>query len=141
MTDMLGSLGAIVSGGLIWAFGWNWADPAASFFIGLLVIYSSWGLLRETVSVLMESAPSHIDVDQVRQAMLSVDGVEGVQDLHVWTITSGMESLSAHAAIKKGMDPGALLKELRSLLKNRFHIDHTTIQIEVGGFTERATHR
>ena len=90
LTDALGSVGAILAGALVWAFGWNWADPAASVIIGVLVIYSSWDLLKETVNVLMEGAPGHLDVDEVRDAMRGVAGVRAVHDLHVWTITSGL---------------------------------------------------
>lgn len=93
LTDALGSVGAIVAGALIWAFGWNWAHPVASVLIGLLVIYSSWALLKKTVAVLMEGAPGHIDVEKVRSPIQSIDGVH---DLHVWTITSGIVALSAH---------------------------------------------
>ncbi len=96
LTDALGSVGAIVAGLLIWARGWNWADPAMSVLIALLVVYSSWSLLQESVSVLMEWAPRGLDVDAVRDAMRAVPGVVAVHDLHIWTITSGMVSLSAH---------------------------------------------
>jgi cobalt-zinc-cadmium efflux system protein len=90
LTDALGSIGAIAAGGLIWAFGWNWADPVASVVIGVLVLFSGWNLLKEAVSVLMGAAPGDIDVDEVRVAIKSVSGVEDVHDLHVWTITSAM---------------------------------------------------
>lgn len=96
LTDALGSVGAILAGALIWAFGWYWADPAASVVIALLVLYSAWALLRETVAVLMEGAPGHLDVDAIRSAVWSIDRVESVHDLHVWTITSGMVALSTH---------------------------------------------
>ena len=93
--DALGSVGTIVAAVLIWAFGWFWTDPLASMLIGLLIIYSSWALLREAVSVLMQSTPRRIDPDRVQAAMLAVPGVTAVHDLHVWTITSGLDSLSA----------------------------------------------
>src|SRR6185295_6742152 len=92
LTDALGSVQAIAAGVLIWAFGWNWVDPAASVLISLLVIYSAWSLLKEATAVLMESAPPHMDVDAMRDAMMCVPGVLEVHDLHVWTITSGLES-------------------------------------------------
>ena len=96
LTDALGSIQAIVAGALIWAYGWRWVDPVASVLIGLLVIYSSWSLIRQSVAVLMEGAPGHIDVDAVRSALLAVPHVTQVHDLHVWTITSGFVALSAH---------------------------------------------
>ncbi|HVR96660.1 MAG TPA: cation diffusion facilitator family transporter [Thermoanaerobaculia bacterium] len=130
LTDALGSVQAIIAGALIWRLGWDWADPAASVLIGALVIYSSWSLLREAVRVLMESAPAHIDVDEVRNAMAGVSGVLAVHDLHVWTITSGMESLSAHLVVAEGCSGRDLLTEVRATLHDRFGIDHITVQLE-----------
>ena len=137
LTDALGSVGAIVAGALIWAFGWNWADPVASVLIGLLVIYSSWALLKETVAVLMEGAPGHIDVDEVRGAIRSIDGVAAVHDLHVWTITSGMVALSAHVEATGARPHSVLLKEIQNVLHDGFEIDHATIQIEPEDFEKR----
>lgn len=134
LTDALGSVGAMTAGGLIWAFGWAWADPVASVLIGILVLYSAWGLLRETVAVLMEGAPGHIDVDHVRDAIAGADGVLSAHDLHVWTITSGMVALSAHVVAREPERPGELLRRLQTLLDARFGIDHVTIQIEPEDF-------
>ncbi len=128
-TDALGSLQTIVAGGLIWAFGWRWADPVASIIIALLVIYSSWSLLRDAVEVLMEGAPRHVDVMEVREALAGVPGVVGVHDLHVWTITSGREALSAHLVCEQ--TPRApMLEQVRGTLADRFGIRHVTVQIE-----------
>lgn len=128
--DTLGSVGAIVAGALIWTVGWNWVDPVASIIIAVLILYSSWELLRETVAVLMESAPGHIDVDEVRGAIVECDGVEEVHDLHVWSITSGMVSLSAHVVVDDAVAYSACLKEIRQMLDDEYGIGHTTIQIE-----------
>lgn len=136
LTDALGSVGAIIAGVLIWAFGWRWVDPVVSIVIGLLVIYSAWRLVAESVSVLMESAPRGIDVDAVHQAMEEVPGVLSVHDLHVWTITSGMDSLSAHVVVADGYAHAQLLYTLREMLRKRFGIDHLTIQIEPEDFEE-----
>ncbi len=133
LTDALGSLQAVVAGACIWFFGWTLADPIASAAIGLLVIYSSWALLRETLSVLMESAPGHIDVEEVRATLLDCREVRAVHDLHVWTITSGRESLSAHVVTRDGLTPRELLNEIRSRLHDRFGIHHVTIQVEAEG--------
>src|SRR5436305_9070473 len=133
LTDALGSLQAVGAGLCIWAFGWTLADPIASAAIGLLVIYSSWALLRETLSVLMESAPGHIDVDEVRATLLDCGEVRAVHDLHVWTITSGRESLSAHVVTADGRTPRELLNEIRGRLHDRFGIHHVTIQVEAEG--------
>jgi cobalt-zinc-cadmium efflux system protein len=128
-TDALGSLQTIVAGALIWAFGWRWADPVASIVIALLVIYSSWSLLRDAVEVLMEGAPRHVDVMEVREALAGVPGVVGVHDLHVWTITSGREALSAHLVCEQ--TPRApMLEQVRGTLADRFGIRHVTVQIE-----------
>jgi cobalt-zinc-cadmium efflux system protein len=136
LTDALGSVQAIAAGVLIWAFGWRWADPVASVLISLLVIYSSWSLLKEATAVLMEHAPSHIDVDEVRDAMAAVSGVLAVHDLHVWTITSGMESLSVHVVVREDRYGCALLGEIRTVLHERFGLHHMTVQMETETFVE-----
>ena len=141
LSDTLGSVQAVAAGLLIRFFGWNWVDPVASVLIAVLVVASAWGILRESVAVLMESAPGHLDVDEVRDAILGVDGVTGVHDLHVWTITSGLESLSAHVDHSASADPARLLSGIRALLQERFGIDHLTIQLEPAGFEERGSCR
>jgi cobalt-zinc-cadmium efflux system protein len=134
--DAAGSVGAIVAGVLIWTLGWNWVDPLAGALICLLILVSSWRLLKETVGVLMEHAPSHIDVDKVRDAIMEINGVDGVHDLHVWTITSGLVSLSAHVSVERVAPDGDLLHEVRRALRERFGIDHVTIQLEPRSFEE-----
>lgn len=140
LTDALGSVGAMVGGFAVWKLGWYWADPAVSVIIGVLVVVSSWGLLRESVAVLMEGAPGHIDVDTIREAMATAPGVVSVHDLHVWSITSGMVALSAHACVADERSNAEVLTELRTLLHDRFGIDHITIQIEPDGFRESRSH-
>ena len=139
LTDALGSVGAILGGVLIWAYGWYWADPAVSALIGLLVIYSAWGLLKESLDVLLEGTPAHIDLEAVRTAMLEIDGVEAVHDLHVWTITSGMEAMSGHVVVG-GRDErrpsDEILYDLHCMLHDRFGLGHLTIQIEPREFKE-----
>jgi len=136
--DTLGSGGAILAGTLIWAFGWNLADPLISALIAALIVYSSWRLLAESVSVLMESAPRGVDVDRVRDALASVPGVQSVHDLHVWTITSGMDSLSTHLVVDDGHPATDVLLEVRRVLAAAFGIDHVTIQIEPEDFVGQA---
>jgi cobalt-zinc-cadmium efflux system protein len=128
-TDALGSVQAIAAGALIWALGWRWADPLASLLIAALVIWSAWTLVRDSINVLMEAAPAHIDTRAVEAAIAGVPGVVGVHDLHVWTITSGFESLSAHAQVKD-RDRDAVLDEINEVLAHRFAIAHSTIQLE-----------
>jgi len=137
LTDTLGSIGAVVAGGLIWLFGLNWIDPAISALIGLLVVYSAWRLVAESVSVLMENAPRGIDVDELHRVMAETPGVVEVHDLHVWTITSGLDCLSAHVVKADGIHHGDLLKRLRTIVRERFGIDHMTIQVEPEDFDER----
>jgi len=139
LADAAGSVGAIVAGLLIWWRGWNLADPIVSVLIGVLVLVSSWTLLKGSVAVLMQSAPRHIDVDRLRDALVAVEGVETVHHLHVWTITSGMESLAAHVVVD-GMRPGReVLAEVRNIIHDRFAIDHCTIQVEPERFEEPET--
>lgn len=136
LTDTLGSIQAIAAGALIWAFGWYWADPLASVAIGLLVIFSSWTLLKESVSVLMEGSPGHIDVDEVRETIVKVSGVEEVHDLHVWTITSGLIALSCHVVCAGNFRQEEVLSSVRTSLHEKFHIDHVTIQVELPEHSE-----
>jgi cobalt-zinc-cadmium efflux system protein len=129
--DTLGSVQAIAAGWLILAFGWNWLDPLASVLIGVLVIFSSWSLMRESVAVLMESAPGHVDVDEVRNCLMRIPGVQEVHDLHVWTIASGLVALSAHIAAER--PSAAVMHDLQHELDERFGIRHTTLQFDVPG--------
>jgi len=140
LTDALGSVQAIVAGGLIWVFGWNWADPLASVLIGCLVVYSSWSLIEQSVAVLMEGAPGHINVDDVRSTLLELPGVSNVHDLHVWTITSGFVALSAHLTCVDPDRQDSVLRSAHELLASRFRIRHTTIQLDRGPSCEGTAH-
>ena len=131
LSDTLGSVQAIIAGARIVAFGWYWLDPLASVLIGILVIFSSWALMKESVTVLMESAPGHVDVDEVRNCLMRIPGVQEVHDLHVWTIASGLVALSAHIAAER--PSGAVMHDLQHELDERFGIRHTTIQFDVPG--------
>lgn len=136
--DALGSVAAMTAGLLIWAFDWRVADPLASLAIAGLVLRSAWSLLRETVDVLLEAAPPHLDVDELRAALLAEPGVASLHDLHVWTITSGMVSLSCHVHCTAEADGHAVLVRLQQLLRQRFDVHHATLQIEPAGFEEAA---
>lgn len=129
-TDALGSLGVIISAGLVWGFGLNLADPVASVVISVLVVLSAVPLLRGALQILMESAPGHIDVAEVRDALSAVAGVADVHDLHIWVISEGRDCLSGHVVADPGRDAQALLNELRGLLHDRFGVEHVTLQIE-----------
>ena len=140
MTDALGSVGAILGGFAVWRLGWNWADPTVSVAIGVLVVMSSWNLLRESVAVLMEGAPGNLDVDTIREAILATPGVMSVHDLHVWSITSGMPALSAHVCGQPGLTNEALLTRICGSMRETFGIIHSTIQIEPSGYDETEPH-
>ena len=138
LSDTLGSIGVIAAAFLVWAFGWRRADPIASIGIALLVIFASWQLIRETVGVLMEAAPGHIDVEEVRRVLCETRGLLSIHDLHVWTITSGFVSLSCHVESSHQVQDHELLAALQEILRERFGIDHVTIQIEPAGFEGKA---
>lgn len=128
--DALGSVGAIAAALVMLATGWYLADPILSAGIGLLIVWNAWRLLRESVDVLLESTPGDMDSDDVRAAMAMVDGVDGVHDLHIWTVTSGFVSLSAHVDLVAGRRWEPVLLELSAMLRERFDIVHVTLQPE-----------
>ncbi len=128
--DALGSLGAVLSGALIWRFGWFWADSLTSIVIAALVTWSSWSLLRRALSVLMEGTPHGLSLDELSRSMLALPSVVEVHDLHVWSITTGMDALSAHVVVENGADGDAVLQSIAATLKERFGIAHSTVQIE-----------
>lgn len=130
LTDAMGSVGAMVAGVLVWAMGWNWIDPLVSILIALLVIHSAWSLIQEVTAVLMEWAPTGMDVDEVRATMLAVPGVAEVTDLHVWTIASGHVALSAHVLCENTAGITAIRKALRQTLLDRFAIHHATLEVD-----------
>jgi cobalt-zinc-cadmium efflux system protein len=130
ISDALGSVGAIAAGFVMLATGWYIADPLISIFIGLLILYSSWSLIKESMSILMQSVPKGIRFEEVQQTIEHVQGVIKVHDLHVWAVTSGIFTLSAHAVVENGRDFHDVLNDIESTLKDRFRIEHTTIQLE-----------
>lgn len=127
--DLLGSVAVIVAALAIWAGGWLWADAIASMLVTLLIMRGAWRLVREAVDVLLENAPAHIDAEAVRAAMCEVPGVRAVHDLHVWTLTSGVVALSAHAIAPDAASHQRVLAALHDTVA-RFGIAHTTIQLE-----------
>jgi cobalt-zinc-cadmium efflux system protein len=130
VSDAIGSLGAIIAGLLIWQKGLLIADPLISMAIAILIVYSSWQLIRDAVNVLLEGTPAHIDVAAVIGAMRKVSGIIEVHDLHVWTISSGKDALSAHVTITAGASHKSVLDGLHECLRAEFNIGHLTIQVE-----------
>jgi cobalt-zinc-cadmium efflux system protein len=138
--DTLGSVGAIIAGALMSLYGWYTADPLMSVLIGALIVWSSWKLIHESTNVLLEGTPAHINLAAVEDAILQTDGVQDVHDLHVWTITSGREALSAHVIHAEFISQPELLKELRAKLAEQFGVNHLTIQMETPDYEDEAFH-
>ncbi len=130
IADLLGSLGVIVAAVVILVTGWEYADPLVSVLIGLLVLGSSWTILRDSVGVLLEASPRGLDVEEIGRAMAATPGVVQVHDLHVWMITSGFPALAAHVLVGADDDCHAKRRELERLLHDRFEVEHTTIQVD-----------
>lgn len=128
--DLLGSVAVIVAAVVIAATGIRRADPVASAVIGLFILPRTWRLLREAVDVLLEATPRGIDLEEVRRHIVGTGGVEDVHDLHAWTITSGMNVVSAHVVLGEGADPSLVLDELCACLMDDFDIEHSTFQLE-----------
>ncbi|KYD13003.1 cation diffusion facilitator family transporter [Caldibacillus debilis] len=128
--DALGSVGAVVAGLVMWIFGWYVADPIISVLVALLILKGAWGVVKHTVHILMEGTPITIDLNEVKKVLESIDGVINVHDLHIWTITSGLDSLSCHILIEDHQDSQKVLQEAIHFIEEHFKIQHTTIQIE-----------
>jgi cobalt-zinc-cadmium efflux system protein len=130
LNDALASLGVIVAGLVVLLTGWVLADPLVSAAIGLMIVPRTWGLLRQAINVLLEGTPPHLAVEDIEQALAAAPGVQRVHDLHVWTLTSGREAMSAHVVVDDLAGGERLVEQLHALLHARFGIDHTTIQLE-----------
>lgn len=128
--DLLGSVAVLVAGAVILLTGFFRADALASIFIALLILPRAWGLMRDSVDVLLEATPRDVNLDEVRRHILDTPGVEAVHDLHAWTITSGMKVVSAHVVLNDDGNPGALLDHLSDCLSADFDVDHSTFQLE-----------
>jgi cobalt-zinc-cadmium efflux system protein len=128
--DLLGSAAVIVAAIVIAITGWLQADPVASVLIGLLILPRTWRLLREAVDVLLEATPKDVDLEEVRRHIVEMQGVADVHDLHAWTITSGMNVVSAHVVMTNGADPVQVLDRLGECLAGDFDIEHSTFQLE-----------
>ena len=130
LADLLGSLGVIVAAVVILLTGWTVVDPLVSVAIAVLILGSAWGVLRDSTAILMEATPSGLDADAVARAITEVPGVRSVHDLHVWTITSGFDALSAHVLVGRSEDCHGLRREIERELESRFDITHTTLQVD-----------
>lgn len=127
--DLLGSVGALVAGALVLAFGWTLADPLISVAIGALVLVSAWRLVKESTDVLLEATPTHIALSDVHERIASVPGVESVHDLHLWTVTSGVVAMSGHLVVKNPTDNQPILETVQDRMR-ALGIAHVTVQVE-----------
>lgn len=139
--DLLSSVGVLIGGAVMWWTGWRIVDPVVSVVIAVIIVLGAWRLLKEAVDVLLEGTPVGIDAREVARELTSIDGVRGVHDLHVWSLTSGVPAMSCHVAVRSELlsETAALLDRLRSLLRDRFDIEHATLQIEPDDYLTRRT--
>jgi cobalt-zinc-cadmium efflux system protein len=131
--DLIGSAGAIVAAILILTTGLLIADPVISIVVGILILVSSWKLVRESVDVLLEAVPAHIDLSAVRNAIDDIPGVDDVHDLHVWTVTSGYLAMSGHCVVQDPLHNQRVLQEIYNCMRDNFGISHVTVQLERRG--------
>lgn len=140
LSDMLSSLGVIAAGLIMWATGWYYADPIFSAGIGVFILPRTWSLLREAVGVLLEGTPSDVNVTALREAIASVPGVAAVHDLHVWSLSSGVNAMSAHGVLAPGAVYDDVLRAVQTRVTTDFSVIHATIQIEPPGHAEHEQH-
>jgi len=125
VSDLLGNLGTLIAGVVVWTTGWNPADPILSIFIAILIVISAWRMIREAIEILMQASPRGLDLEEIERSLLSIEGVSEVHDLHAWTLATGRIALSVHL-----VGQGDLLETVQELLHEKHHIDYHTIQIE-----------
>ncbi len=130
LSDAIGSVGAIIAGLAIIVSGFQTADPLISIVVAILILWSSWILIRDAVDILLEGTPSHINIVNLREKLVNVEGVGSIHDLHVWTLTSGVLAMSCHIVARDNSSRTDLLTKVSGVAREQFRIDHTTIQIE-----------
>ncbi|MCX2732252.1 cation diffusion facilitator family transporter [Saccharopolyspora sp. NFXS83] len=130
LADTIGSVGVLIGGALAWAFGWYLVDPIVAVAVGLFVLPRTWKLARQALRILVQQAPEGVDVHAMRDDLAALPAVNEVHDLHVWTLTSGMEVASAHLTTPAEADHGDVLVSAQRLLAERYRIEHATLQVE-----------
>lgn len=140
LSDMLTSIGVMIAGLIMLTTGWYYADPIISALIGLLILPRTWKLLMEAINVLLEGTPKDVDIKKLRATIENVPEVKNAHDLHVWSLTSGMNAMSVHVEIEKNKNHNELLKNLNNIITTDFKINHITIQIEDEGYLEDEIH-
>ncbi len=141
LSDMVGSVGVIVAGGVVAITGWPYADPIVAAGIGLFILPRTYRLCAQAVRIIMEIAPPEVDVAEVERRMLALPGVDGVHDLHIWTLTSGIEAASCHVVIGDDTDAHGVLDSVGDLLRDDYHVAHSTIQCETADHNDAGARR
>lgn len=140
ISDMLTSVGVIIAAVIMMTTGWYYADPLISAGIGLFILPRTWSMLMQAVAVLLEGTPSDINTTDMRETLLTVPGVQAIHDLHVWSLTSGVNAMSVHVTAKDSADEQIVLLAAKNLVDAKFHITHTTIQVEKTAFHPDTEH-
>lgn len=140
ISDLLGSVSAMIAGFLVWKWGWTIADTVSSLIISVFIWIGAWRLVSEAVHVLLEGVPARIDTEKIKTALEQVPGVRGVFDLHIWQVATGIPALSCHVAVAKEFSHPEMLRVLSQLLENEFSISHSTLQLEPEGFHQGSEH-
>lgn len=136
LADALGSAGVILAGVIVLTTGWRYADPIIGAGIGLFILPRTWRLGRAALGILLEIAPPGLDIDEVERRLAAIPGVSEVHDVHVWTLTSGLDAASGHVRLGEGTQLGEVLRSATELLEHEFGIEHVTLQCEPAGFRE-----
>ena len=140
LSDALTSIGVIIAGIIMLTTGWYYADPIISAGIGLFILPRTWSLLKDAVGVLIEGTPSDVDLAKLRESLAKIEGVAGVHDLHVWSLTSGVNAMSVHAVLAETAEHDDVLARVHEHCTEEFKITHVTVQTERGDFADHETH-
>lgn len=140
LSDMLTSIGVIIAGIIMLTTGWYYADPIISACIGLFILPRTWALLKDAVGVLIEGTPADVDLPKLRESLEKIEGVAGIHDLHVWSLTSGVNAMSVHAVLADTAEHDDVLARVHEHCTEEFKISHVTVQTERGDFATHETH-
>ena len=138
--DMIGSLGVLVAGVIIYFTRWAWVDAVVAAGIGLWVLPRTWKLLKESMNILLEGVPLDVNMDEVEKTLLSVSGIRELHDLHIWALSSGRNSLTVHVVLAEGAAEQAVSRDMTALLASRFSIRHVTVQVEAAARDMKDVH-
>ncbi len=130
LSDALGSAAALAAGALVRLYGWTWADPALTVFVTLLILVFTWRLTRETLHILLEGAPRHVDMEDLETTLRAMAPVQEIHELHVWSLSSGADVLSVHVVLDRSPQGDQITHDIHEAIRERFRIDHVTVQVE-----------